>query len=153
MYRLIKFIIILPLLSLNLLAQNRFDTESIIIRELKTFENDNFTIKEAAFSEGGSVFNYTTYIPNSSDDRLTFNLENVNIFTAKKVTAKGHYQYDLMVETRGKGGKIRFNGGEISGAIPLIKNVSNKNRIDALVKAFAHLKKLLGTGDSRSPFQ
>lgn len=140
------------MLAICLWAQSKPDTEIFIVREIKSLESDDFIMKDVSFSEGGTVFNMTTFVPNSSDDRVTFSLENVNIFMAKKISSKGHYLYDLVVQTRGRGTKIRMNGGEVSGTFPILKNSSNKTRILALVKAFTHLKKILGTEDSRSPF-
>jgi len=152
MHKSIKMAILLPLFTFCLLAQSKPETENFIIREIKTFESDDFIMKDVSFSEGGSVFNLTTAAPNSSEDRLTFSLDNVNIFMAKRVTVKGHYLYDLVVETRGRGGKVKMNGGEVSGTFPMVKGIANKTRILSLVKAFTHLKKILGTEDSRLPF-
>ena len=150
--KLIKLYVIITLWTIGLFAQSRVDTENFIIREIKTFENDNFTVKDVSFSGGGSVFNFTTYVPNNSDDRMTFALGNVNIYPAMKLTSNGLYRYDLVVETRGRNCKIRMNGGEVTGAIPMLRDVANKKVVDSLVKAFTHLKKLIGTEDSRSPF-
>ena len=91
-------------------------------------------------------------MPGSTDDRLSFSLEGVNVFMAQKMTPKGDFQYDLVVETRGRNGRLQINGGEVAGSIPILKNIANRNRLQTLKKAFTHLKKVVGTEDSRTPF-
>jgi hypothetical protein len=71
---------------------------------------------------------------------------------ARRVNQSGDYLYDLAAEARGRSGKLQINGNPVFGAVRLLENSSNKAKMQQLEKAFAHLKKLLHTEDSKTVF-
>ena len=149
MHKLIKLFVLLPLINIHLAAQTKPETIEFITKEMKSFESDSYRVKEVYFSEEGTVFNYITYLPGIGEDRLVMPLANVNVFMAKKVATDGHYYYSLMLETRGRTGKIQINGVDTLGTRLIVRGMSNKTRIQRLQLAFNHLKRLLSGADSK----
>lgn len=119
-----------------------------IIQKLKTFESDGFIIKdinffdkEAWFPDDGRIFNITTSTTGKADERLSFQLRDVDIYMARRLNQKGEFQFDLVVETQGRSGRMFENGKYITGTRRILKNAGNERRIQALADAFNQLKK------------
>jgi hypothetical protein len=152
MHKLIKLALILPLCAASVAAQTLPETQAFIIREFKSFETDKYSVKDISFSEGGMIFSFVSGVSFQSDHKVSLSLDSVNVFMARRTTPNGDYLYDLAAEARGKSGKLQVNGNPVFGAVRLLENSSNKTKMQQLEKAFAHLKKLLGTEDSRTVF-
>ena len=59
---------------------------------------------------------------------------------ARKLTKEGEFKYDLVIETKGKRGRMYENGQYVTGVRRILKNAANENRIQAIVNAFNRLR-------------
>ena len=133
------FLLFCPRLGM---AQTRDETVNFIIDEFKSFERKDYQYTELGFSANGDTFTMRRNTPRHKGRALSFQLKEVEIYTATVPRPDKMTLFTLMVRNRGRDGYLQKNSLRFAGTVKLLPSTGDERQYRALERAFARLTAL-----------
>jgi hypothetical protein len=137
----LKISLILLLSPALACAQSKEETIAYLIREIKSLESKEYTVRTIAFSPDGGAMTFRRHIIGKTEKEMVIQFKDVDIFHVTFNRPEGHNFFDLVVRTRGKDATILLDNARVKGTKSLFR-LTSEQKAEAMDEAFNRLIEL-----------